>query len=723
MRVPRRHGLLFVVVVSALVFGIAAPASAQVVHETQWGSTGTDPGQFQTPEGVAVGAGGAVYVADSLNDRIQKFDVDGNFLTTWGTYGTAGNGRFSRPTGVATDFAGNVYVIDSGNNRIQKFDSNGVFLAKFGSFGIGNGQFNGPYGVATDATGNVYVADTGNNRIQKFDSAGAFLFKWGTPGAGNSQFNSPTDLAVDGLGDVYVTDSFNYRVKKFDSTGVFLTAWGSQGSGPGQFNVPYGIEAGTGVGVVVSDSNNHRVQRFDSSGNFLSATGTFGSAAGEFKFPTGVGAGSGKIYAADSGNDRIERFTADGVIEVRMDAVPDGPQDFAFTADGGLTPSSFQLDDDGNATLPNSQLFSNVAPGSGYAVGETLPPGWQQFSATCSDGSDPGFIEIEPGELVTCTFVNRKLGNISVTKDAQPDDAQDFEFTADWPQPWVLPARRRWQHLERAVRHAGVLQPGAGERILGRRDGHHRMASGLRDVLGRLARHEHRSLAGRERGVHVHERQARQHHHRPGHPAERAAGLRLHHRRGTQPGLLPARRRRRRLERPCPHDRADRCRAGIGLLGLPGVRPRLGDRGQHLLGRLARVEHRRVVGRTVTCTFGNSQRGRIVVTKDARPDSTRDFDFTTGGGLSPASFQLDDDGDDSNGLASTRSFVVDPGSGYSVAEAPTGSLDWTLESAGCSDGSSISNIGVSAGEMVTCIFVNRGKIGSYPGRGAQRRCG
>jgi streptogramin lyase len=713
---PVRGGqrLLFVALLAALVLGSAGPASATLVYETQWGSNGTDPGQFQTPEGIAGGAGGAVYVADSLNDRIQKFDADGNFLTTWGLYGTAGNGRFSRPAGVATDFAGNVYVADSGNNRIQKFDSSGVFLAKFGSFGAGNGQFNGPYGVATDATGNVYVADTGNNRIQKFDSSGAFLFKWGTLGSGNSQFNSPTDLAIDGLGDVYVTDSFNYRVKKFDSNGAFLTSWGSQGSVPGQFNAPYGIEVDSNAGVVVSDSNNHRVQRFTTSGNFLSATGTLGSAAGEFKFPTGVGAGSGKIYAADSGNDRIERFTADGVIEVRMDAVPDGPQDFAFTADGGLTPSSFQLDDDGDATLPNSQLFSNVAPGSGYAVGETLPPGWQQFSATCSDGSDPGFIEIEPGELVTCTFVNRKLGNISVTKDAQPDDAQDFEFTATGLSlgSFQLDDDGSTSNGLSDTQAFFNLQPGNGY-----------------SVAETVPTGWHLASATCSDGSPVTNIDLS--------PAENVACTFTN----VKPGNITI------VQDTRPNGPQD-----FGYTTGGGLSPasfQLDDDGDDSNGLAHTIVLTDVVpgsgysvsqgsvpgwviedstcsdgspvsnidvssGEQITCTFGNSQKGRIVVTKDARPDSTRDFDFTTGGGLSPASFQLDDDGDDSNGLASTRSFVVDPGSGYSVAEAPTGSLDWTLESAGCSDGSSISNIGVSAGEMVTCTFVNRGKIGSYP---------
>src|SRR5262249_51188161 len=68
-----------------------------------------------------------------------------------------------RPTG-----SGNVYVADLGNDRIQKFDASGAFLTTWGSSGSGNGQVMPPRFVATDGSGNVYVADTNNDRIQKF---------------------------------------------------------------------------------------------------------------------------------------------------------------------------------------------------------------------------------------------------------------------------------------------------------------------------------------------------------------------------------------------------------------------------------------------------------------------------------------------------------------------------------------------------------------------------
>ena len=101
------------------------------------------------------------------------------------------NAQFINPTGVAIDGLGNIYVVDSMNTCIQKFDSNGNYLGEWGSYGSGNGQFKWPYGVAVDGQGNVYVADTGNNRIQKFDSSGNYLGQWGSYGSGNGQFNWP----------------------------------------------------------------------------------------------------------------------------------------------------------------------------------------------------------------------------------------------------------------------------------------------------------------------------------------------------------------------------------------------------------------------------------------------------------------------------------------------------------------------------------------------------
>ena len=80
-------------------------------------------------------------------------------LQKWGSYGSE-NGQFNNPTGITVDSSGNFYIADQYNNRIQKFDSSGNFITKWGSLGSEDGQFNYPSCVAVDSSGNFYITDT-----------------------------------------------------------------------------------------------------------------------------------------------------------------------------------------------------------------------------------------------------------------------------------------------------------------------------------------------------------------------------------------------------------------------------------------------------------------------------------------------------------------------------------------------------------------------------------
>src|SRR5207244_1947393 len=97
------------------------------------------------------------------------------------------------------------------------------------------------------------------------------------------------------------------------------------------------------------------------------------------------------------------------------------------TAGGGLTPTSFSLKNG------QQQTYSNVTPGSGYSVAETVPSGWDLTSSTCSDGSPVSNIDVSPGETVTCTFTDRKRGTIIVMKVTDPSpypSNTSYSFTA-----------------------------------------------------------------------------------------------------------------------------------------------------------------------------------------------------------------------------------------------------------------------------------------------------
>jgi len=243
------------------------PPSSPPVFAGIWGTEGKGNGEFSQPMDVAVASDGSVYVADTLNNRIQKFTSEGVLLCICGTsewegpMGTVDTKLFN-PRGVAVASDGSVYVADSVNDRIQKLTSEGVFAGQWGTKGTGNGQFNNPAGVAVASDGSVYVADTKNDRIQKFTSLGVFVSKWGTSGTGDGKFNYPYGVAVATDGSVYVADKQSDRIQKFTSEGVFVTKWGTQGTGDGQLRLPARIAVASDGSVYVADSYNNRVQKF-----------------------------------------------------------------------------------------------------------------------------------------------------------------------------------------------------------------------------------------------------------------------------------------------------------------------------------------------------------------------------------------------------------------------------------------------------------------------------
>ncbi len=319
-----------------------------------------------------------------------------------------------------------------------------------------------------------------------------------------------------------------------------------------------------------------------------------------------------------------------GKIIVEKDAIPNGGQAFDFSTSGGLYPQSFQLDDDGNDNngLSSRQEFTALQPGSGYSVAESVPAGWDQTSAICSDGSSPANIDLSAGETVTCTFKNTKRAKIVVVKDALPDDAQDFSFTA-----------------------GGGLTP---------------------------------------------------------------TSFQLDDDGDNYNGLSNS-------------QEFDNLQPGSGYNVAEGTAPSGWDKGSATCNDNSPITNISLsAGETVTCTFVNKKRGTIVIKKDAYPDETTDFSFTTTGGLTPSSFLLDDDGGQDATLSDTRTFTnVIAKNGYTVTEAAN--VDFAIGAA-CDDGASATpsfgniptrgaTINLDPGETVTCTFANTG-VYARPGGGS-----
>lgn len=128
----------------------------------------TTPGDFAAPQGVALDSDGNVYVTDTLNDRVEIFDADGNFISAFGKNGD-GPGYFARPKGIAIDSDGHIWVADEVQDRLQVFNKEGQLLTYIGQ---GHGQLPGQFqtliGVAIDKQNRVFTTEQLPGRLQVF---------------------------------------------------------------------------------------------------------------------------------------------------------------------------------------------------------------------------------------------------------------------------------------------------------------------------------------------------------------------------------------------------------------------------------------------------------------------------------------------------------------------------------------------------------------------------
>jgi DNA-binding beta-propeller fold protein YncE len=291
-----------------------------------WGGEGTAEGQYNNPRNVAIGPDGSVYVADGGNHRIQKLTANGQPLTSWGHLcrmyeGQAGcqeadgAGGLYDPWGIAIDKDGFVYVADTWNHRIQKFDRDGQFITMWGVHGVqeeatgGEGLLWGPRAVAVGPEGWIYVSDTGNKRVQVFTPDGEFLTQWGGKGLQEGRMDEPVGLAIALDGTSYVADTWNQRIQVFDPQHEYVNLWEVDSwYGQSLENKPY-LALDAENRVYATDPEGYRILVFDSGGRFIASLGKFGTEDDAFMLPTGIAIDAqGYIYVVDTATNRVMKF-------------------------------------------------------------------------------------------------------------------------------------------------------------------------------------------------------------------------------------------------------------------------------------------------------------------------------------------------------------------------------------------------------------------------------
>ena len=258
-------------------------------------SGGSDAPTMTQPYGLAVGAGGRLYVADAgaravhvydLRDGgYSKIDVDGESLI-----------------GIAA-MGGRLFITDSIGGRVICLNASGK---RAWAIGAQAGLLR-PTGIVA-ADDRVFVADTLAHRIVAIDTEGRIVGGFGSRGAEPGQFNFPTSIARDRAGRLYVVDAMNFRVQVFTPQGRFVTAFGRAGDGSGDFGRPRGVGLDSDGHVYVVDALHDVVQIFDEEGRFLLGFGRSGRDEGEFWLASGIAIANDRIYVADSSNRRVQVF-------------------------------------------------------------------------------------------------------------------------------------------------------------------------------------------------------------------------------------------------------------------------------------------------------------------------------------------------------------------------------------------------------------------------------
>jgi DNA-binding beta-propeller fold protein YncE len=267
--------------------------------------------QYDDPAGIAVASNGTVLVVDTSNNRVQRYTAAGRYLGSFGRRGLDKGfvqirltDRFFQPEGIAVGPGGTIFVADAGNDRVMKYGPTGRFRARLGKHGSYAGQYVQPWGIAV-GHGSAYVADQGNYRIQRWSTGGRRRGAFGHFGRGRGDLVTPYGVAVSPSGDrVYVSDLIRHKVIAFSPTGRVLDEWGGPGAGAGQFLKPAGVAVSRDGSVFVADRCNDRVQRFTAGGRYIESFGV-----GTLRGPTFVALNrGGDVFVSDQ--QRVYRFGA-----------------------------------------------------------------------------------------------------------------------------------------------------------------------------------------------------------------------------------------------------------------------------------------------------------------------------------------------------------------------------------------------------------------------------
>ena len=411
---------------------IADSGNRRILRRTSAGAIVVVAGKLDSARDVAAGPAGDLLIADGRRVRLITVAGFAVPLAGDGTFGYRGDGGpaaaavLNGPSGVAVDAGGSLYIADERNHRVRKVSPGGTIATVAGTgspaiplegLAATSTALTAPEGVLADAGGVLWIAEYYGARIRKVTPAGTILTIAGngTPGfngdgrpATTAQLQTPAQIALDSAGDLYVADSGNHRIRKVTPAGVITTFAGSGVAGfsgdggqaiSAQLNAPRGIAFDAADNLYIADTNNFRIRRVTPGGQITTVAGE-----GEFplNFPRAVAVDAAQnLYIADTANHRILLRTAAGVMSVIAGVGAAG-----FGGDGGpalaaalSSPAAIAGDAQGNlyiADLDNNRV-RKLTPFPGEIPAAVTQPAAARVLHAATRKEGP----VAPGEIVS----------------------------------------------------------------------------------------------------------------------------------------------------------------------------------------------------------------------------------------------------------------------------------------------------------------------------------
>ncbi len=301
-----------------------------------------------TASDVAVGPDGRIYIADAMNNRIRRIDIDGIITTVAGNgtqgyngdSGPATSASLYYPNRLALGSDGSIYIADLGNSRIRRvgIDGNIMTVAGNGTQGYsGDGgpatsaSLDAPYGVALGSDGSIYIADLGNSRIRRVGTDGTITTVAGNgirnysgdggPATSSSvSLNLPRGVAVGPDGSIYTADEPNSVIRRVGPDGIISTVAGNHWYCYNDcIMYPNSVAVGSDGSIYIPSTG--RILRVGTDGvmstvagtdykNGFSGDGGYATSASFGFYYTVAISPDGSIYIADTDNNRIRRVTS-----------------------------------------------------------------------------------------------------------------------------------------------------------------------------------------------------------------------------------------------------------------------------------------------------------------------------------------------------------------------------------------------------------------------------